>query len=634
MKNSKINISLLFVEDEDETRKSIAEMIYRTIANLHVASNAIEALEIFEQYKPEIVLSDIKMPGMNGLQMIEKMKQINPQLKTIMMSAFTDTDFLLQAIKLQVDGFIVKPIMKAELQSAIKKQANTILLEKKVKKHKQDLSKSEENYRLLTEIMKDVIVKISTTGKVLYLSPAAMKFGGYNNEEEVGGGISKYFAEENDYQRAIKLIAEVIETHKSGNFEFMYKPKNKAPFPVELTYMPLIKDNKVFAIQLILRDISEHKEAERALQESEEKYRGVIENMIDGFYKTDVNGNAILFSPSVTNIIGFSEEEMIGKPVASFYANPGERNLFLEKIKKIGKVENYPVEIKRKGKSNIYIEANAQVIYKNGEYDGVEVVFRDVTERKKAEQALQESEIQLKELNATKDKFFSIIAHDLKSPFNSMLGFSEMLNNKFDKYDTKKKKKFINIIYQGLQDTFRLLENLLTWSRSQRGSIDFKPETLNLYLVAEETIDILSQTATNKSIIIKNEISESTFVKADKDMLATIIRNLVSNAIKFTPKGGKISIDAKNQQQFIEITVKDNGIGIPKEKQSQLFDIGENTSTQGTENETGTGLGLILCKEFVEKHGGKIWVESEIRKGSSFKFTIPDKYENANKNNE
>jgi PAS domain S-box-containing protein len=240
----------------------------------------------------------------------------------------------------------------------------------------------------------------------------------------------------------------------------------------------------------------------------------------------------------------------------------------------------------------------------------------DITENKNNEQKLEE-------LNATKDKFFSIIAHDLKSPFNSMLGFSKLLNDKFDKYDIEKKKDFINVINQGLQDTYKLLENLLTWSQSQRGTIDFKPEKMNLYLICQETSEMLRQSTEDKNIILINKISENTYIEADNDMISLIIRNLISNAIKFTHKGGKVLIDAKNKQQLIEITMKDNGIGIPKEIQSKLFDIGKNTSTQGTENETGTGLGLILCKEFVEKHGGEIWVESEVDKGSKFIFTLP-----------
>ena len=256
-----------------------------------------------------------------------------------------------------------------------------------------------------------------------------------------------------------------------------------------------------------------------------------------------------------------------------------------------------------------------------------ENLYNAFEEKRLVENELRDNEVELKELNESKDKFFSIIAHDLRSPFNSMLGFSKLLVENFDDFDTEKKKKFIGIIDEELENTFNLIENLLLWSRSQKGVINFISEKLNLYLISEETKELLKQSAKNKRIKLKNKIPENIFVDADKYMISTIFRNLISNAIKFTPNNGEISINAKltsyNNAKYAEITIKDNGIGIPKKLQPQLFNIGKITSTKGTKNEKGTGLGLILCKEFIEKHGGKIWVLSEVDKGSEFKFTIP-----------
>ena len=256
-----------------------------------------------------------------------------------------------------------------------------------------------------------------------------------------------------------------------------------------------------------------------------------------------------------------------------------------------------------------------------------ENLYNSFEEKRVVEKELRENEVELKELNESKDKFFSIIAHDLKSPFNSMLGFSKLLVENFDEFDTEKKKKFIGIIDDELENTFNLIENLLLWSRSQKGVINFNPEKLNLYLISEEAKELLKQSAKNKRIKLKNKVPENIFVDADKDMVSMIFRNLISNAIKFTPDNGEISINAKltsyDNAQYAEITIKDNGIGIPKKMQPHLFSIGKITSTKGTKNEKGTGLGLILCKEFVEKHGGEIWVVSDVDKGSEFKFTIP-----------
>jgi signal transduction histidine kinase len=253
---------------------------------------------------------------------------------------------------------------------------------------------------------------------------------------------------------------------------------------------------------------------------------------------------------------------------------------------------------------------------------------QDIADRKKTEKALKESKERLRKINKTKDKFFSIIAHDLRSPFNTMLGFSNLLVERYDELDNKEQKNFINILKQDIQSTYNLLENLLLWSRSQSDAIDFIPEKENLYLLSIETVSLLKQSAKNKSILIVNNIDESIYVKADKNMLLTILRNLISNAIKFTDQNGQIEINSrllknKSELGYVEISVTDNGIGIANDNLDKLFMLSENTSTKGTNKETGTGLGLIICKEFIEKHGGEIWVESEEGKGSKFYFTLP-----------
>ncbi|MRT92253.1 tetratricopeptide repeat-containing sensor histidine kinase [Ancylomarina sp. 16SWW S1-10-2] len=246
---------------------------------------------------------------------------------------------------------------------------------------------------------------------------------------------------------------------------------------------------------------------------------------------------------------------------------------------------------------------------------------------------LQKEEIQkfafeLEKANETKDKFFSIIAHDLKSPFNALLGFSDFLLKNHTTIDEEERGSFIKIINESSVKTYKFLEDLLTWARTQTGKIKFTTELINLSALITETSSLLEESACNKGIKLLLSDEKDLSVEADKNMLETVIRNLLSNAIKFTHKGGVIEVksqtvtDQKNQK-FAEISVKDNGVGIPLEIQSKLFKITENVSTKGTEDETGTGLGLILCKEFVDKHNGKIWVESNVDKGSLFVFRIP-----------
>lgn len=236
---------------------------------------------------------------------------------------------------------------------------------------------------------------------------------------------------------------------------------------------------------------------------------------------------------------------------------------------------------------------------------------------------LEERRHHIEELNASKDKFFSIIAHDLKNPFQTIIGFSEMQKEEIKTGNHRAIEESAGLINTSAIQTYRLLENLLEWANSQRGNILFNPVPINLMETLHEEFSVLNDIAKGKNIELKSFFPHDLTIKADKDMIKTILRNLISNAIKFTHKNGMVEVRAIIEDENMEISVSDSGIGMTDETMAKLFRIDANLSTRGTENEKGTGLGLFLCKEFVEKHGGNIWVESKSGKGSTFKFFIP-----------
>ena len=248
---------------------------------------------------------------------------------------------------------------------------------------------------------------------------------------------------------------------------------------------------------------------------------------------------------------------------------------------------------------------------------------RFISEQKKVELALQQSEIRLQELIATKDKFSSIIAHDLINPFNSIIGFCDLMKEKIDENDLNCIEEYSSFIQKSSKQAMNLLLNLLEWSRIQTGSMVFTPKNIGFIELINEVLELMSYSAMQKSITITRDFSLESSIWADKAMLSTILRNLISNAIKFTNVGGSIIVSVKSRQDEVLISIRDNGVGIKSSDCGKLFSIDESFSTVGTNNERGTGLGLILCKEFVSKHEGKIWVESEIGIGSTFFFTIP-----------
>jgi signal transduction histidine kinase len=225
--------------------------------------------------------------------------------------------------------------------------------------------------------------------------------------------------------------------------------------------------------------------------------------------------------------------------------------------------------------------------------------------------------------NASKDKFFSIIAHDLKNPFNALLGLTEIMIENWEEIEDANKIEFIKDLNSTSKATFNLLQNLLQWSRSQTGKIKVETTVFNSSEVVDENLKVLQQHSESKQIKIQNNIKNSILCKADKNMVSTVFRNLISNAIKFTKPEGAITIDVTDKDVFWQFSVADNGIGMDQETLSKLFSITEKTQRAGTANEEGTGLGLILCKEFIEKNGGTIFVESELNSGSKFCFTVP-----------
>lgn len=229
---------------------------------------------------------------------------------------------------------------------------------------------------------------------------------------------------------------------------------------------------------------------------------------------------------------------------------------------------------------------------------------------------------ELKQLNATKDKFFSIVAHDLKSPINSFLAISNLLVEHIDQFSIEEIQEMAKDVRNSGDNLIKLLENLLYWARIQMNRYEFQPEKVSLNTIVENNVNLLSLSASQKGVLIKDQVPENTSVVADQNMVNTIIRNLVSNAIKFTKNGDTITVGYKKENNFSCISIQDTGVGIKPEDLENLFKIDVTTTSRGTHNEKGTGLGLILCKEMVEKHNGTIRVESELNKGTTFTFSL------------
>lgn len=366
------------------------------------------------------------------------------------------------------------------------------------------------------------------------------------------------------------------------------------------------------------------------LIKSEERYKNIYNTIDIGIISNSMSGDILMANPKIIDMLGYKSLADFKKHnIKDFYIDPKNRlalidELTLEKSNKI----SGEVLWKKKDGSPILIKFISKK-HKNSEgHHYVESVVQDITEIRALEESLKSSEAGLRESNAAKDRFFSILAHDLRGPFNSLLGLAELLAVNPETVEEERKDRFVQLIYTSVKNLSNLIENLLEWSRSQQGTIGFEPKEIELEPLIKETVDLLSEVGFSKQIAILVNIDKSIKLLVDENMVKTIIRNLISNAIKFTHKEGLIKIYAgkpvsTDGKKFTEIIIEDNGVGIAKNDLDKLFKIDSGFSNPGTENEKGTGLGLVLVKEFIEKHDGTITIESERGIGTKVILTLP-----------
>jgi len=487
----------------------------------------------------------------------------------------------------------------------------------------QALLESEVKLRTIFESSVDAI-GVSKEGIHVLANPAYLELFGYSSDDElVGMPISSLIVPSER-----KIIKENIHRRVRGqieasNFEGRGIRKDFTEFDAEIRVSSYVSNNETFNV-VIIRDITDRKQAEELLTNSEIRYRRLFESAKDGILILNADTGMIVdVNPFLIEKLGYPYEMFLGKTLwdIGFFKDLAiNQEIFLKlQQNEYVRYDNLPLEtadgnlIDVEFVSSVYLVDQKKVIQCN---------IRDITERVRFENELKEKNIQLKELDATKNKFFKIIAHDMKNPFISLLGASELLYENANKYDLNKIIKLIKILNDSAKSGYDMLLNLLEWARAQAGNIIFQPEKINLTELIKNNHLSLKQFASSKKINLNFDIRSDINVYADKNMLNTILRNLINNALKFTPKGGQVTVGIKHETGFTIIFVKDTGVGIEKSDLDKLFRMDIKFSQPGTEHEGGTGLGLLLCKEFVEKHNGKIWLESEKGKGTTFYFSL------------
>jgi PAS domain S-box-containing protein len=427
---------------------------------------------------------------------------------------------------------------------------------------------------------------------------------------------------------------------------------------LDMIFYPVLSpEGNVVQYIIFATDITESKKIQDALRISEQRLKYHLENSPLAVVEWDKDYNVTQWTQEGERIFGWKKEEVLGKNIGSLNMIYAEDIPIVAKTMerlsggKEPKVVSSNRNNTKSGDVRECIWYNSVLLDETGRMSSVMSLIEDVTERRKtekdviertkelelsninlqkelterilAQEALKKNELELIELNTTKDKFFNIVAHDLKNPFTSLIGSSELLYANIESLDTQSIKKLATILNDSAKGGYSILQNLLDWSRSQTGMLKISLQEINLRHVIEENLTNLQLQADNKKINIMSEVTVDINIVTDKNMINTVLRNLLSNAVKFTRKYGKVVVSARLEPSEVTIIVKDNGVGIPEEKLGKLFSLETKNSTPGTENEQGTGLGLKLSSEFAEKLGGRIRVESIENEGSEFSFMIP-----------
>jgi PAS domain S-box-containing protein len=369
---------------------------------------------------------------------------------------------------------------------------------------------------------------------------------------------------------------------------------------------------------LIIHDVTGQRRAEIEKDESEEKFRLIFENAPLGLMYFDRNGIIELCNDDFARILGSTEDKLVGLNL-----NQLNDERIQDALNTTFQGESAVFEgeyASQTGTNKVYVRAVSKPVFsKNNVVEGALCIMEDITMRMAVDENIKRTNAELKRLNAEKDKFFSILAHDLRSPFSAFLGFTDILAEGIEALPSEMIQSIGVSMKESANNLYRLLENLLQWSRMQQASVNFNPEVLILKDKILNSIEPLLINANNKVIDVRYDIENDLTVFADMNMFETIIRNLFTNAVKFTPKEGSIIISARHaDNQYAEICFRDTGIGMSREMVDNLFRLDVKSSRPGTDGELSTGLGLILCKEYAEMNGGTIRVESEMEIGSSF----------------
>jgi len=616
---------ILIVEDEVIVARNIEKrLISAGYKVAGIASSAKEAIELAASLKPDLVLMDIKLKGkMDGIDAAKAIRN-SYRLPIIYLTSYADEETFQRAKITEPFGYLIKPFELKELNRSVE----MALYKNKINN---ELLENQQRYEIAVYAGKTGVWEFWPNEKKYFSDKNLKALYGFS-EDELSDSLDDWSAlvYEEDRTEMGEKFWKFLESNES---EFLlehriYKKDGSIGWVIDRGILFQPDNEKPLRLIGTTTDITESKNAELALVKSEERFRNVFESSGIGMALLGLDGNFTKVNNSFCEMLGYSYNELLEMNMRDI-THPVDMDKSMN-------IKYEMINVKSNGSRNVekrYLHKSDETIWAIATISLVKDLndkphyfiaqIQNITQRKKAEEQLSHYAEELKITNQSKDKFFSIISHDLRSPFNALLGITEYMAQYYKDMSPDEVKDSVNNIYKSSKKLYSLILNLLEWSRLHTGRMEVEKTILNLNEAGKEAVNLLNENASAKKIDLINKLSKDINVTADKYMIDTVLRNLISNSIKFTKPGGHIILSAIQVGNMAEVSVEDNGIGISEENQKKIFRIDAQYRRDGTANEKGTGLGLILCKEFVEKNNGTIRIESKENEGSKFIFTVP-----------
>lgn len=396
----------------------------------------------------------------------------------------------------------------------------------------------------------------------------------------------------------------------------------------DITYRKQIEEELIISQQLLKTQNDKLRKAQEDLYLMHSRYLDIFYLAPIGYCTINEKGGILEANLTLMGMLDIPNKEITKHKIYDFILSEyfGSFELYLDKVKETGNTKSLELKMKKKSLKEFWAQLELVSFTDNEDSSQFLIALLDISERKLTEETLHTYTLELEKTNKTKDKFFNIIAHDLRNPFAGIMTVSDSLQTSLSENEKVNRARFLKysqMIYNSSKSALSLIENLTQWAKTQTGSIQVNRRNISIKFLISISVSLVNTNAINKNISIETNLSDVDLVFTDEYLVTTILRNLLTNAIKFTHPYGKITVSSESKNGFLELSVIDSGVGIDPQNIEKIFKIDSKFSNLGTNNEKGTGLGLILCKEFVEMQGGKIWVTSEAGVGSTFTFTLP-----------